>query len=357
MATSSRAIKIWMLVCGIAAAWAASAQDPRVSQFYAAPLQVSPGLCGVFEGRFRGAMNYRSLYSTLLSDRPFRTYSGSFEWRSRVVQQDYVGIGMTVQQDEAGAARYQRGNVMLGGSFLKQLSGGRGAASEQYLVAGVQAGFLQYGLSGDDLWFSSQYDRRENRVDRGLSSGEPLAGDVRSLVPDFQAGLLWYAVFDENASVYAGAALHHILEPDISLLGESGTRLYRRWTAHGGGEIPLTKELSLLPAALVMLQGPSVSATTGMNARFANRYWRDLALRSGLWAHFSSQYSPDNASAGLDALVFTAIFELERWNLGFSYDVTTSPLRRSNYSRGAFEIALTYFHPAKERYQVRCPKY
>jgi len=357
MGSRGRYVKIIGLVSGILAAGLCGGQDPRVSQFYAAPLQVNPALCGVFEGQFRGAMNYRSLYSTLLSNRPFRTYSGSFEWRSRVVQQDYIGLGITAQQDEAGPARYQRGNVQLGASFLKQLSGGRGSSSSQYLVAGAQAGLQQFSLQGDELWFSSQYDRRENRVDNGLPSGEPLAGTVRSLMPDLQVGLLWYAVFDENASVYAGAALHHILEPEISLLGEDGVRLYRRWSVHGGGEIPLSKALSLLPALLAMRQGPSFSAVTGMNVRYANPYWRDLALRSGLWAHFSSRYAPDNPSAGLDALVFAAIFELERWNLGFSYDVTTSSLRRSNYSRGAFEIALTYFHPAKERYRVRCPKY
>ena len=332
-------------------------QDPRLSQFYAAPMQVNPALCGVFEGRYRGAMNYRVLYPTLFSERPFRTYSASAEWRSRIVNRDYAGFGVAVQQDEAGTAGFERSNFMFGASFLKQLSGGRGASAEHYLVAGTQAGLLQHALQGDRLWFSSQYDRGGNRVDQGLPSGEPVSGPLRRVNPDLQAGLLWYAVFDENASIYAGAALHHILSPDISLLDGEGVALFRRWTAHGGGEIPFSKQLSALPAIMVTSQGPSLSATTGANIRYANPYWRDLALRSGLWAHLSNQSAGDNPSLGLDALVFVAVFELERWNLGFSYDVTASSLRRSNYSRGAFEIALTYFHPAKERYRVRCPKY
>jgi type IX secretion system PorP/SprF family membrane protein len=332
-------------------------QDPRLSQFYAAPMQVNPALCGVFEGRYRGAMNYRVLYPTLFSERPFRTYSASAEWRSRIVNRDYAGFGVAVQQDEAGTAGFERSNFMFGASFLKQLSGGRGASTEHYLVAGAQAGLLQHALQGDRLWFSSQYDRGGNRVDQGLPSGEPVSGPLRGVNPDLQAGLLWYAVFDENASIYAGAALHHILSPDISLLDGEGVALFRRWTVHGGGEIPFSKQLSALPAIMVTSQGPSLSATTGANIRYANPYWRDLALRSGLWAHLSNQSAGDNPSLGLDALVFVAVFELERWNLGFSYDVTASSLRRSNYSRGAFEIALTYFHPAKERYRVRCPKY
>ncbi len=106
-----------------------------------------------------------------------------------------------------------------------------------------------------------------------------------------------------------------------------------------------------------MMQGPATSAIGGLNVRYTKNYYRELGLRSGLWAHFSNQFSPDQERFGLDALIFTAILELERWNLGFSYDVTASSLRRSNYSRGAFEISLIYFHPRQERYKIECPTY
>jgi hypothetical protein len=59
----------------------------------------------------------------------------------------------------------------------------------------------------------------------------------------------------------------------------------------------------------------------------------------------------------MDAVIISAILEMERWNLGVSYDVTTSTLSRANNSRGAFEVSLIYTHPEKSRYKVNCPNF
>ena len=334
-----------------------TAQDPRFAQFYAAPLQVNPAFNGVFEGRFRAAVNYRVLYPTLLSDRPFRTYAASYEHRFRVTQQDYLSLSGSALQDEAGAGQYLRTQVSFSASLIKQMSGGKGPSPEQFLVAGLQGAIGQHSLGFNRLWFSNQYNAVDNDVDFSAPSGESFASERSNFLPDLHAGLMWYGVWEDNQSFFLGAALHHIAEPKVTFLNETGSRLYRRWTVHAGGEVPFTKQLSLLPGAMVMRQGPSFSITGGGNLRYTNREWKELALRAGLWAHLSNQVANSGPDLGLDAFIVTAIFELERWNLGFSYDVTASPLRRSNYSRGAFEVALTYFHPAKERRQVRCPKY
>ncbi len=333
------------------------AQDPRFAQFYAAPLQVNPAFNGVFEGRFRAAVNYRVLYPTLLSDRPFRTYAASYEHRFRVTRQDYLSLAGSALQDEAGTAQYLRTQASLSASLIKQMTEGKGRSPQQFLAAGLQGSVGQHSLGFNRLWFSNQYNAADNDVDFSAPSGEAFAASRSNILPDLHAGIMWYGVWDDNQSFFLGAAMHHIAEPRVSFLNEPGSRLYRRWTVHAGGEVPFTKQLSLLPGAIVMRQGPSFSITGGGNLRYTNREWKELALRAGLWAHLSNQAANSGPDLGLDAFIFTAIFELERWNLGFSYDVTASPLRRSNYSRGAFEVALTYFHPAKERHPVRCPKY
>lgn len=347
-------IIFWLV---LAASSISRAQDPRFSQFYAIPLQTNPALNGVFEGRVRVGVNYRVLYPALLSDRPFRTYAAGAESRFRVIKRDYVALGVSVRQDEAGIGAFNRTQALLGGSFLKQLSDGRGAKKVQYLVAGIQGGFEQHSLEADRLWFSSQYDRGTNSVNTSLDSGEPNSGTYSNLAPDLNAGVLWYLVSDEQTSVYAGIAGHHILEPEIGFIGEPGTRMYRKLSAHAGGEFPLSKQVTLLPAALVSKQGPSTSITTGASFRYSNRYWKEIALRTGLWTHIAGQNGVENSGLGLDALTITAIFEMERWNLGFGYDITSSSLRTSNYNRGAFEISLVYLQPGKERFKVRCPKY
>ncbi|MDV7401761.1 type IX secretion system membrane protein PorP/SprF, partial [Arthrospira platensis SPKY1] len=111
----------------------------------------------------------------------------------------------------------------------------------------------------------------------------------------------------------------------------------RRWVVHAGGEAPLGGGLSVLPAAIAMGQGPHNSITAGANFRYTNRDWRELAFRVGAWAHLSNQLQN---GMGMDAIVATAVLEMERWNIGFSYDITTSVLAQANNSRGAFEVSF-----------------
>jgi type IX secretion system PorP/SprF family membrane protein len=337
-------------------AGSAMAQDPRFSQVYAAPLQVNPALNGVFEGRFRAALNYRVLYPAFLAESPFRTFSGSFENRFRVIRRDYASLGLHVMQDEAGLGPYKRAMASFGAAYLKQLGADRRNRASQYLVAGFQGGMEQHTIGMNRLWFSSQYDRASNSVDLNQATGENISGDRSTVVPDLNIGLLWYSVMEEGKSVFAGVAAQHVLEPTLSFLGESGSNLYRKYTVHLGGEWPLSKPVSLLPLLLLAQQGPATSLTVGGSVRYTNKYWNEIALRSGLWAHFSNR-GESSAPPAPESLAVGAIFETGRWNLGLSYDVTMSPLGRSNYNRGAFEVSLMYLQPAKERYKVRCPRY
>jgi type IX secretion system PorP/SprF family membrane protein len=328
-------------------------QDPRFSQFYNAPLQVNPAMAGVSQGATRVSINYRNLYSSLLATRAFQTYAFGLERRFKAVKRDYFALSFYAQNDQAGIANYRKINVQFGGSYMKHLGSSRRGGSDQYLVAGAQAGLGQQTIGFDNLWFSAQYNTVSNKIDYNADSKENFSGLSSRIYTELNAGLLWYTVFDENASFYLGAAAHHINQPAISFIVPDGDPLYMRMTLHGGGEIPITDQFSTLPAFQVMKQGPSLSATIGNNVRYSNHYRRELALRAGAWAHFNNRF---NQGIGLDAITFTAIFELEGWNLGFSYDVTTSALRSSNYYRGAFETSFIYTRPDKSRKKLACPK-
>lgn len=343
-----------LVLTGLLVVNALYGQDPRLSQFYAAPLQWNPAMIGVYPGKVRFAATYRELYASILKDQPFRTLATSFDTRFRTAHRDYIGLGFTLMRDQVGLSRYASTQGNVGLSFMKQLNGGsRYATNDQYLVAGAQVGFGQRSFDWQQLWFSNQFDTQGGFINFDAPNGEAFEEGGTSFYLDFNAGLLWYALFDENASFYVGGALHHINSPNIAFLGGEEDRLYRRWVAHTGGELPISNELSILPGVIFMTQGPSMSSTAGANFRYTHREWKELALRAGGWVHLNN--GPDQGF-GLDAVIFTAVLELERWNLGFSYDVTSSSLSEANNSRGALEISLTYFHPEKSRYRVNCPK-
>ena len=330
----------------------AHAQDPRFAQFYASPLTLNPAMTGVYEGQFRFIANYRELYSSVLGNQAFRTIAAGFDTRQQVSRGNYVGLGISAMRDAAGLANFSRSSGALSASFMKQLGGGRYSANDQYLIAGAQIGFGQQGLNWNKLWFSNQYDIGSG-VNVDSPTGESFTGENSKMYLDFNAGVLWYALFEENRSIYFGGAFHHLNAPNISFLNED-SELPRRWVVHAGGEIPFTKELSLLPAVAVMGQNKSMSTTAGANFRFTNREWRELALRAGGWVHVVNKL---DSGFSMDAITATAILELERWNLGFSYDITTSDLTLANNGRGAFEVSLIYTHPAKSRVRVNCPNF
>jgi type IX secretion system PorP/SprF family membrane protein len=334
---------------------ALQAQDPRLSQFYAAPLEMNPAMIGVFEGRMRFVANYRDLYPAILDNNPYRTLAASFDMRFRVQNDDYFGLGISAMRDEVGLANFNRTKANIGGSFLKQLGGSGYRPYTQYLVAGAQVGFGQHGLNWQRLWFSQQFNASNGSIDFGADNGEAFGDEMSTnMYLDFNAGLLWFITFEDNQSFYIGGSLMHLNEPNISFLGADATPLDMRFVGHMGGEFPLAKGLSLLPAAAVMSQGPHLSVMAGANFRYTNRDWREVAIRAGGWTHFSNQL---DSGVAMDAIVATTVLEMERWNIGLSYDITTSVLATANNSRGAFEVSFIYTQPARWRTNVTCPKF
>ncbi len=332
----------------------AQAQDPRFSQFYASPSTLNPAMTGVFEGRWRFHANYRDQWSSVLGSKPFRTVAAGFDMRYNIVANDYLAFGVSGMYDQGGDADFTINRGQLSFAYLKQMNDGRYRNDDQFLIAGAQLGFGQHRVS-NRLWFSSQYNQGTGFPDTGLPSQEPGIGDgdlTTDLYLDFSAGLMYYALFGDNASFYVGGAFNHLNEPNISLLG-GDEKLGRRWIAHAGGEIPFTSELSLLPAAQVMQQLGSFETTLGANFRYSNHDWYEVAIRAGLWTRMTNTVGGKH----FDALIVAAILEMERWNLGLSYDITTSSLTEANNARGAFEVSLIYFHPAYTREKVNCPKF
>lgn len=331
-----------------------SAQDPIFGQFSAAPVHLNPAMSGVFQGQFRLNLNYREQWQSIMPSTPFRTFGASFELRQRVGKGDHATFSLAALNDRAGTSHFQTSRGNLGFSYSKQLGGSRYRTNDQYLIAGAQLGMGQHTLGYQNLWFSKQFDSNTERVDPNLTNGENFQNDATNTYLDFNAGILWYALLDDNFSIYAGGSLFHINEPNISFLDNKDESLYRRWVGHIGGEIPFNKQLSLLPAVLYTTQGASRTTIFGGNLRYNNRDWQEVALRAGIWGQASNKLANEIL---LNALIFNAALELERWTLGLSYDVNTSAVANLSNGRGAFELSLIYVHPAKYREKVKCPKY
>jgi type IX secretion system PorP/SprF family membrane protein len=331
----------------------ATAQDPQFIQFYNAPMQLNPAMTGVHPGKWRVVANYREQWNSILDTRPFRTMSASFDARTRIGKGDYFAYGVTALRDQAGKSAYLRQTGDFSVSYLKQLDGSRYRSYDQYLIGGAQVGLGQHTMDYQNLWFSSQFNTITEQVDETINSGE-IISDKSGVYMNINAGLMWYAVMDDNQSLYFGGSLHHVNAPKVSFIAADGEEsMDMKWVVHAGGELPFNHYFSILPAAAVIGQGPSLFSLFGANFRYTNRDWKELAIRAGAWGHLVKDV---NKSIALPAVTFTAILEMERWNIGVSYDVNTNQLAPPTNSRGAFELSLIYYHPATRREKVNCPK-
>ena len=370
-----KSTKYFLSVCFFVCSFAMKAQiDPVFAQFYTAPAMLNPAMIGVYSGSFRFNANYRQQWTDIFSNQPIRTIQAAFDTRIRIIDDDFLALGLNAINDEVGGdGSFKSTKANLGFSYLKQLNGSKYKSSDQYLIAGAQVGLGQQSVNYKSLWYDVQLDPTNTFVHYDWQNG--VAVPQSNMYVDFNAGLLWYNLFEENKSIYFGAAMSHINKPNISFYNSPKAAMYRRLTVHGGGEIPFSKELSILPAMVITSQGPSLTTEFGANVRYSNHDWNEAAVRIGAWYRIANSSgtistagvkdsigSPTPVIAGGssilgDAIIFAGILEINRWQIGISYDVHVSSLSQPTNSRGGFELSLIYVHPYTKSVNTSCPKF
>ena len=308
-------------------------------------------MAGVYQGTWRAGINYRNQWASVIGPNPFQTMQASFEYRLHAIQRDYMTVGLHLSNDKAGTGGYTTNQALLTFSYLKEMAGNPRTGMAQYIVLSAQAGLGQRVVNWDDLSFSSQFNG--DVYDPTLPTYE-LEGQESLIHPDFNAGILWYGVFEERKSLYVGLAMHHLNRPSISFYDEQNDYLYNKLTMHIGGEYPLGKVLSVMPGILGMRQGPSTEFMLGANLRYMNGDWNDVALRVGAWGRAVNKAEK---GFGTDAVTIMAGIDFQSIALGLSYDLTTSTLLPATNRQGAFELSLYYTSKPKTRGELKCPKF
>ncbi len=328
------------------------AQDAHWSQFNSNPLALNPSMAGVYSGTWRAGINYRNQWASVIGPNPFQSMQASFEYRLQAIQRDFMTFGVHISNDQAGTGGYTTNQALITFSYLKEMAGNPRTGMAQYIVLSAQAGLGQRVINWDELSFSAQFNG--DTYDPTLPTYEQ-EGISSLIYPDFNAGIMWYGVFDDRKSVYLGAALHHLNRPSISYFNEQNDYLQNKITLHLGGEYPLGKVLSVLPGVLAMRQGPSTEMMLGANLRYMNDDWNDVALRVGAWGRVVNKAE---SGFGTDAATVMAGIDFQSISLGLSYDLNTSTLLPATNRQGAFELSLYYTSkPKSMREGLKCPKF
>ncbi|MEE9374304.1 MAG: PorP/SprF family type IX secretion system membrane protein [Saprospiraceae bacterium] len=331
------------------------AQDIHFSQFYQSPLNLNPAMTGVMNCSQRLVGNYRNQWAAVLGSNAYNTYSVSYDRKMAVGQTDYFGVGGTLWADVAGASRFGTRQVKLSFSFSKKIAGSRN--NSHYIVAGAEGGMTQRRVSEGDLRWPSQV--QNGQFVEGIP-GEVIQNN-NFLYPDLSGGLLWFATIEKN-SFYAGAAMFHLNQPNVSFLGREES-LFSRLTVHAGGELFVNKKMSVLPNIIYLGQGSHMEINVGSSVRLAldgiksNQY-----IQFGLWYRLGQQVESTAAgtfatSLHSDAIILATRFETGNYGVGFSYDYNISELATGSSANGSFELSVVYLFCGNESRGVYCPTF
>jgi type IX secretion system PorP/SprF family membrane protein len=294
------------------------AQDFHLSQYDASPLFLNPSMTGMFDGKYRFHLHYRTQWASV-STKPFTTAGFAFDMPVKK-----LGIGIQVMNFRAGAGNYNELSALLSLSYDLASK-----TNMHHLAIGIQAGLIQKSVSGDKLVFGNQYDALNGGgFNTDLSSGEAFKS-MNFVIPGVNAGLLYYfAKSNARLNPFLGFSAFNLTQPKQAFLGlDSPTpmRLY----AHGGIKINVNERFQLLPKFIYMKQSDSKEITASLLVTYflkdANTF---LILGPSLRLN--------------DAAILEAGIKIGGYTLRISYDFNTSPLKTVTYYKGGFEISLTY---------------
>jgi len=327
-----------------------SAQDQHFTQFFASPLTLNPALTGTFDGKYRLALTYRD-------QEPFQTFAGAIDLRfglNRVGKsnKDAFGVGVVFYNDRVPAVGFSNNNINVTGAFHKSLS----RAGDQYLSAGFQVGIAQRNFNYENFDFDDQFDGDGSYTNPTAE----ILPENNFAHADLGVGINYTYAPDRGTSIFAGASLMHVLEPEISFYYDdeepefsNSSLLHRKYTAYVNFSIPMGEAVRFQPRALFYAQGPHIAVNAGANFRFLFDEISGTALHVGGWAR---PVGNDENSFSMDAVVGMVGLEYSNFLLGFSYDAQLESIGAVRDRRGAFELSLAYLGEYQNE-TVLCPKF
>ncbi len=332
------------------------AQDPFFSQFYANPTYINPALTGSMAGKYRLLFINRNQSP----DNVLKTSSASADFRFGLkfkskISSDRVGAGILFVSDR----NTSNGFSITSGSFSLAYHKILNKNWNEILSAGISIGLQQRNTSFDLLNFQDQFNGTSAY---SLSTAENIPNN-NFAYGDYSAGIFYSIQPEKKLSFYAGIAIHHFNQPEVSFYQNSSSlntaisaKLPTKYTLHSGVNISLSRNgvLQWLPGLALMRQGNLWAGNVGNNFRWESFANRSGAFLVGLWA---KPISNIDEKIIMGSIVSFLGFEFSGYQLGMSMDLGNLT-RDYNYTvnKNAFEISFTFTGDFDEDL-IYCPRF
>lgn len=303
-------------------------QDVHFSQFFSSPLTLNPASAGIFDGDLRAITNYRNQWSSI--SEPYVTMAASLDFPVlRKINNGMFGMGLNFFKDDAGDSKLGTVSAGLSLAYHLDISGGH---NNNFLSIGFQGAMIQRSISYSNLTWDEQWNGAT--FDRDIATIDQLGGTSASAF-DMSTGLHWYYAPQNDTRYFTGISLYHITSPDVGYNDQS--KLLKKFTWHGGAEVPSGDDLAILPNAIFVKQGPNRYIDVGAEVKYY------LQERS----KFTNFKNPMFVTVGPylrlgDAVYIVSRFDWNGLSLAVSYDFNLSSLTTATSGNGGYELMLGY---------------
>ena len=314
---------------------AVHAQDPHFSQYFSSPLTFNPAFTGYFDGTQRLAFNIRNQWANI-SD-PYTTGTVSLDtkiMKKNIGANDRWGLGVLALYDQSAGGIFKNNYILVSTAFHKGLD----ADGNQSIGIGVQAGFARNSVDFSRISFSNQYTN--GGFDLSIPSGE--AANNRSVsYTDVNAGIIYNYGDENNNQFTVGASIYHLLRPKLSFFTGNNNSLQRRYSLHAGANLNAGDRDYFFMSAHIMQQAGAYEVVFG-GAYGLGLGESDLHLYLGGWLRVKDAVYP---YIGLRS---------SSYQVGVSYDITSSDLNRAKGFSGSSELSFLYFFNKEKRKGIPC---
>lgn len=311
------------------------AQDVHFAQLSETPLVLNPGLTGVFDGFYRGMINYRNQWPAM--GKPYSTFAASADAPFATKRKGgYIGGGINFYSDKAGDSKFGSTQVNLSASAILPVG------DQSRFSVGLQVGMGQHSVSLSAIQWPNQYNGMQ--YDPNITPNESTAKNSFSY---FDAGAgVNYQVSNAIGNIQGkdvtcfniGAAFFHANMPLQKFTSISSENLYGRLVVNTSlrYDFPGTKA-GIVPSAIYMMQGPASEINFGTLIRYKihegtkiTGFYTESAFSAGVHCRWEDAISPQ------------VYFEFSDYAFGISYDFNISSYGQVQKSSGGLEISLRY---------------
>jgi type IX secretion system PorP/SprF family membrane protein len=298
-------------------------QDIHYSQFNHTPLNINPGLTGIFNGDLRFAGNFRDQWRSVSV--PYTTFTVAFDTKLYPKRSDkyFWGLGINFNYDLAGAVKLNLLHLTVSGSYTRILNQNN-IVTAGVAIGGAQRSFKSSFATTEAQWTGLEYDQT-------LPIGESFNNES-FLFADVSAGLNYRLQANERTKIDLGAGAFHLNTPLQTFDGATDADLPIRLSIYGLGSLKLANGLDLLLDGQYTFQGPHDEFVAGLGAKIYLNQNRGRELAIVVGANWRTS----------DAIIPKLEFHYKTWHLGLSYDINYSDFTVATNRRGGPELSISY---------------